>query len=62
MNLNTYFITYMMFSPLKPIILNKKIGKHRNINKKIFNFKVIENKLIIVQTNTYQIIFSIAVE
>ena len=42
--LKKYFKIINIFSPLNPIILNKKRGKHNTINIKILIFKFLINK------------------
>lgn len=59
---SVYLSTYIIFSPLKPIILNRRRGKHNNMSRNIFIFNFIDNMLRINQTIEYQITFSIAVE
>lgn len=50
-----------MFSWLNPTILNKSIGKHKIMNKNIFNVMLENIKLIKQKTNICQIKLKIAV-
>ena len=50
---------YKIFSWLKPIILNKKIGKQSNIKTNILIFKFLKNKFIKIKIIKSQIIFNI---
>ena len=59
---NRYIKTYKIFSWLKPIILNKRTGKHKIINTKILINNEDIKKLIIQKTNTYQTTLNMAVE
>ena len=50
-----------MFSPLKPIKLSNTIGKHSDIQRKIFMVKSVKIKFDISIISAIQITFKIAV-